>query len=76
MDHRLKLIGLFMISSLAVFGQVGFEDVASTAGIDHHSIPHPFAGLMTGGAAWFDYNNDGWEDLSWWLWSAKRRRGV
>ena len=43
--------------------QSGFIDVAPSVGIDHYCPPHTFAGFMTGGAAWFDYDNDGWEDL-------------
>jgi len=59
---------LLSISALALlqsscFGQVQFVDVAQQAGIDHFVNPHPFAQQRTGGAAWFDFNNDGWEDI-------------
>ena len=45
------------------YSQVTFSDVSMSAGIDHHVNPHPYAQQRTGGVAWFDFDNDGWEDL-------------
>lgn len=45
--------------------QVHFTNTAAEAGIDHFAVPQSNLGVVvsTGGAAWFDFDNDGWEDL-------------
>lgn len=63
-----KLSGIFVFLILAALdgaAQVHFEEVAILSGIDHYTYPFPdfLIGSMAGGAAWLDYNNDGWEDL-------------
>jgi hypothetical protein len=46
-----------------VVAQVYFEDASADAGIDHYSVQNIELDGMNGGVAWFDFNNDGWEDL-------------
>lgn len=46
---------------------VTFKDVTQTAGIDFRHFNHPRTSQlpedMGSGVAWFDYDNDGWDDL-------------
>lgn len=44
-------------------GQPVFTEVSATIGIDHHAVMCDYEMPAQGGAAWFDYNNDGWYDL-------------
>jgi len=50
---------VFLLISSALFSQV-FTDVTSASGINHL---YKQASNMGGGAVFFDYDNDGWEDL-------------
>jgi len=57
-----------IISTLFFTGQFAFAqpiltEVAQSAGVTHHAIMCSFQMPAQGGAAWFDYNNDGWYDL-------------
>lgn len=55
------MILIFSVSlSLSAKGQVLFEEVGTSLGIDHM---HQFAAEIGGGVACFDLNNDGWEDI-------------
>ena len=54
-----RLLYLFVLLSAVGHTQT-FNDVAQTAGIDHLYDP---LNAMGGGAVFFDYDNDGWEDL-------------
>lgn len=48
-----------VLPSWPVFASIPeFSDVASVSGVDH-----PGTGLFGGGAAWIDFNNDGYADL-------------
>lgn len=50
---------VFLLISSVLFGQV-FTDVTTASGINHL---YKQASNMGGGAVFFDYDNDGWEDL-------------
>ena len=57
MKNKAFILFIFFINNLQ--SQI-FNDVASASGIDH--VFDQFAN-MGGGAVFFDYDNDGWEDL-------------
>jgi hypothetical protein len=57
---RLFLLTLVPMLFVLAIGAQTFENVAAAAGIDH--VPST-SGYMGGGCAWFDFNNDGWDDL-------------
>lgn len=59
MNGRIFNILLFLFFSNVVWGQF-FVEYQSDAGIDHYS---EHGGFLGGGAAFFDYDNDGDEDL-------------
>lgn len=50
----------FCVTSPTLFAQLAFSDQATAAGISHESIVPFYVG---GGVAFFDYNNDGYEDI-------------
>ena len=59
-----KLIFLFILITILFCHQLliaqGFTDISIESGVENYSqVPY----LMGGGAAFFDYNNDGWEDI-------------
>jgi hypothetical protein len=55
------LFGLLVGLPTGLFAQTGvFKNASSVAGIDHE---YATANFMGGGVAWFDYDNDGDEDL-------------
>lgn len=58
----LSLTSLSFWQPIPLFSQIKFTEVTDTAGIDHHYLG---VNLMGGGAAFFDMDNDGDEDL--WL---------
>ncbi len=49
----------FLVCATLAYGQT-FNEVAASAGIDHTYDP---MNAMGGGAVFFDYDNDGWDDL-------------
>ena len=65
--HTLILVGC-IITLVPCYGQFQFSDITEDAGIDHHylSVDH-----IGGGAAFFDMDNDGDEDL--WISGGMRR---
>ena len=57
-------IALFFSMSIAVFGwSQDYEDVTDVVGIDH-TYPFTFEGFFGGGVSFMDFNNDGWDDLT------------
>lgn len=58
---------LLLSASILIFFTVGaqpyFTDVAISSGVNHRSVRSLLYEPIMGGAAWFDYNNDGFEDL-------------
>jgi hypothetical protein len=58
---RLFYLLLFCLSNLSLLSaQIAMSDQATAAGINHECVVPFYVG---GGAAFFDYNNDGYEDL-------------
>ncbi len=57
---RILLVLLLTSTSLCGFAQSGFVNVNQTSGLQHRGF-NRFQ--MGGGSAWFDYDNDGDEDL-------------
>ena len=61
MRKRLFLSICFLFAIVSGFRcDAQFADIAEDAGIDFMPIISDYLG---GGCAWFDYNNDGWDDL-------------
>lgn len=56
---QVRILLLFLALPFAATGQV-FTEVAQSSGIDFLPVALSYMG---GGVAWFDYDNDGWEDL-------------
>ncbi len=57
--HQILLFGL-SVWSFSIQAQTPFREVSKEVGIEAF---HQDADLMGGGATFFDYNNDGWQDL-------------
>ncbi|PWH81639.1 hypothetical protein DIS18_13225 [Algibacter marinivivus] len=55
----IQLLGLLLIASLGLNAQT-FAEVSAISGIDHI---YDQIGTLGGGCVFFDYDNDGWEDL-------------
>ena len=52
---------VFLLLSIAQFSQAqSFTEIAQTSGIDHRHLSKNYMG---GGVAFFDYNNDGYDDI-------------
>ncbi len=58
---KYKIFGLLLFGSMLASAQTVFTDVTQEAGIDH--VFKVFEGTFGGGAAVFDVNNDGFEDV-------------
>lgn len=52
-----------LYSALVGYSQPLFTEVSQSVGIDHHAEMCDIDMPGQGGAAWFDYDNDGWYDL-------------
>lgn len=57
------IILLFLLTRNLAFAQPVLTEVAQSVGVNHHAVMCDFEMPAQGGAAWFDYNNDGWYDL-------------
>ena len=55
-----KLLFIFGVFSVMGHAQVMFQDQASTLGIDQHYGN----GFLGGGISFYDYNQDGWDDIT------------
>lgn len=63
-NYRWVLFSVLSFLSLNLSAQVGFDEVAEAAGIDFVAIvSDPVEFPTQGGAAWFDYDSDGDQDL-------------
>lgn len=51
---------LWILVPVSIWGQTQYAEKAQLAGLDHFYLNTE---LMGGGIAWFDYDNDGWEDM-------------
>lgn len=54
---------LSVLSFLSAISQPVLTDVGSVSGVSHHAVMGDLDMPAQGGAAWFDYDNDGWYDL-------------
>jgi len=50
----------FLLGGTNLIAQTSFEEVSITSGVEHLFVSF---NMMGGGVAWFDFNNDGFEDL-------------
>lgn len=57
------IITISILVGLSSYCQPVFTEVSQSVGIDHHGVMCDFEMPAQGGAAWFDYDNDGWYDL-------------
>ncbi len=60
--RALSLAAAGLLAVSAGFAQVNFNEVTASAGVQVAISPEP-AVPFAGGAAWADFNNDGWDDL-------------
>lgn len=60
---RIFLAIIFILTTKSLVAQPVLTDVAQQIGLEHVAIMSDFEMPAQGGAAWFDYNNDGYFDL-------------
>ncbi len=61
---RLIIVVIGIMAGSQVYAAASFSDITTSAGISNDSIESSIGnGVMAGGIAWIDYNNDGYQDL-------------
>lgn len=63
MIPKTVFLPFFFFHVSLVFSQPYFSEVSAISGINHKAVSVPGFEPMSGGAAWFDYDNNGYDDL-------------
>ncbi|MCG3167061.1 MAG: hypothetical protein POELPBGB_02844 [Bacteroidia bacterium] len=61
--RKILLFFILHMQVVVVSSQPYFTDVSVSSGINHKAVRVPGFEPMSGGAAWFDYDNNGYDDL-------------